>query len=129
MKREIKFRGKTEDGEWVYGFYTKTHFNRSKMGENGFEDSIVIFNGGSTKPIPVISTTIGQFTGLFDKYDKEIYEGDIIKWHNYYPPKRIDWFICQFDAGNGESSMPLIDIKLRFNIEVIGNIHDNPELI
>lgn len=73
--------------------------------------------------------TVGQFTGLYDNNGKEIYEGDIVKWSDKYQPKTILWFLCQFDAGNKESSMPLLDLKDKYSIENIGNIYDNPELL
>ena len=66
MNREIKFRGKRIDnGEWVYGYLAD-------------EDYINDINSIDLSSIEVDRDTIGQFTGLFDKNGKEIYEGDIL---------------------------------------------------
>ena len=78
---------------------------------------------------PVDRATVGQFTGLKDNNGREIYEGDVIKWNDKYPPKVILWFACQFDVGNDSCSMPLLALKDKCPIEIIGNIHDNPELL
>ena len=71
--RIIQFRGKSKKtGEWLYGFYLQ---NRGVdfICPDEFAD------GKSWEDYEVTPDTIGQFTGLYDKYDEGIYEGDIIK--------------------------------------------------
>lgn len=122
--REIKFRGKRLDnGEWLYG-------------------SLVILNGRYfifDYANEVDPTTVGEFTGLKDKNGKEIYEGDVIRSplsEDKTRPHRIF-----YHTGNAAFMGALIDRKelcylrldqdwiYKFGKEVIGNIHDNPELI
>ena len=136
--REILFRGKQEDnGEWVYGaYYHQTefygddcdyHYIISSCDE--LEDNMMCFDG-------VIPETVGQYTGLTDKNGKRIFEGDIID-----TPDRlikVVWFErnAQFDLNfikyaHDKKIINFKGIEMRDlkEYEVIGNIHDNPELI
>ena len=115
--REIKFRGKhIETGRWVYGYYVCTH-NRHRIIYEDYE--------GFYCEEEVIPETVGQYTGLKDKNGKEIYEGDIILFNNF--GDTLDKVVyssgCFHTSGRGY----LLD-KIR-EIEVIGNIYENPELL
>lgn len=139
--RTIKFRGKRVDnGEWLYGDLTT------------YDNDCVICDNDDGGYLPIVRETIGQFTGLFDKGGKEIYEGDIIKEFNGYGSDngiaKIEYdtatfdlcarheyrqTICGFIAKaidnqkyNSESSTQSFYEK---ECEVIGNIHDNKELL
>ena len=86
----------------------------------------------------VIPDTVGQFTGLYDKNGKEIYEGDIIGCHNpdikhliFYNEKQGRFMA----ALNGDIENDFVGVRglddSRWNAskEVIGNVYDNPELL
>ena len=134
MKREIIFRGKRIDnGEWVYGYFwhIKEHYNPKLSNRHCIKS---IKNGLDYEVIP---ETIGQLTGLNDKYGVKIFEGDILlseSWGSNARSKRkthiVEWGREKWLAAgyNGEMKVkPSLDTKSDW--QVIGNIHDNKELI
>ena len=133
--REIIFRGKRIDnGEWVNGmpFISK---NCCKMifamalHPDFVEDGNVYYSEG----YPVDLETVGQYTGLTDKNGNRIFEGDIIK--RFWLGAEIIYCV-QYDGENASFIGKAMN-KRGFTtfdtdgemFEVIGNIHDNPELL
>lgn len=135
--RKIKFRGKSrKSGEWFYGnLYDKdtkgnTHVGTTQCG-----------------CLNIDPDSVGQFTGLKDKDRKEIYEGDIIAVCGKYPKvvKWIDDYAAFCTANIDDLHSPITAragekyaygipapgwwTDFANEIEVIGNIHDNPELL
>lgn len=128
--REILFRGKRIDnGEWVYGSFcmdAREQFN-GLCGVDGF---IRLYDKtkGKMQTYEVDRETVGQYTGLKDKNGKKIFEGDIVK-------RLGDKCVVKWTEEDAKfiiiGSMTKLDFSLCFakNLEVIGNIHDNPELL
>ena len=134
--REILFRGKRLDnGEWVEGWYqpetTIKHWN-------GIQETVGVtiaykVEDGYLEDTLVDPPTVGQYTGLMDKNGKRIFEGDIIK--RLWLGAEIIYCV-RYDAENA----CFIGKSLNKNgfttfdgdgemFEVIGNIHDNPEML
>lgn len=129
--REILFRGKA-GAKWVYG--DLRHLNDGR---------VTIQKDGEIYPYEVIPETVGQYTGLNDKDGKMIFEGDIVKAiykSNYVGVPNIDFGIgvveykgTYYNSASyqiniiGEAGNRIFSASLE--VEVIGNIHDNPELL
>ncbi|GHU73778.1 hypothetical protein FACS189413_18410 [Bacteroidia bacterium] len=126
--RTIKFRGKTANGEWVTGnLIINSNMGVYKCG---------ITNNGM---MPIYSTykkvdveTVGQFTGLLDINGKEIYEGDILEY-KLEDKHRIAFIeysniIGRF-LGRTKEYQNVLNSTYWNKSKVIGNIHDNPELL
>ena len=129
--RITKYRGKREyNGEWVYGaFYPIKDEDVSFIINNcksiDFDDDDTTFNG-----YKVHKKSVGEFTGLYDKNGKEIYEGDLIKIDG----SNETWEILWLDAGLTAFTLDrrgLTNSLWRFpkTIEIIGNVFENPDLV
>jgi hypothetical protein len=113
--RKIRFRGKqVNNGKWVYGFYD---YNKILNKHN----IVTPF----TKE--VIPETIGQFSGLLDMNNKEIYEGDVVKWVDSDKEERID--IVKWKHGGLVLCNAQYTVGSYLPLEIVGNIHDNAEFI
>jgi uncharacterized phage protein (TIGR01671 family) len=133
--REILFRGKRMDnGEWVEGSLLKATIN-GKTAYLIFGDNFS-FDGNDVKALShalVDPATVGQYTGLTDKNGKRIFEGDIVTFKTRvgsFKPHCVRWY--EEDARflvagiDGVRSYPM---DKAWEYEVLGNIHDRPELI
>ena len=125
--REILFRGKRKDnGEWVKG----------SLWDEIPGELVGIAQYGSCVFRHVDLETVGQFTGLTDKNGQKIFDGDIIEWfaqgesehpdfgYIKYDEQSFAWCVCwhKYDPDFMEGMQ-------QEYISVVGNIHDNPELL
>lgn len=125
--REILFRGKrTDDCEWAYGAPTKDNHGEMVMVESTFECEE--YNCRGANCLYVDENTVGQYTGLTDKNGTKIFEGDIVLLKNDEEPYQVAFDECCFQVYS-HSVCYVMDNFYDHDIEVIGNIHDNPELL
>lgn len=141
MSREILFKGKCignkewiKDGEWVEGLPMYT----SNKSEKGKIDRILTLRDGYYSILLVDHETVCQYTGLTDKNGKKIFEGDIVKQFadcdelgkDLYYFYQIRWSkeYCAFEGYEIYTKETFLFPDLE-DIEVIGNIFDNQELL
>jgi uncharacterized phage protein (TIGR01671 family) len=148
--REIIFRGKrTDDGKWIVGsaiLYKEPITSRTPGGSfiNHYRIKTVseTYDGCMEERYEpeIIPETLGQWTGLMDKNGVKIFEGDIVKT-KYGRLCIVVWFssqvcngwdlktICTVENCVHTKCPDSIDLYKKENLEVLGNIHDNPELL
>ena len=146
--REILFRGKRKDnGKWVEGLPIKTY--DTEIGKNSVDyanpvpvvlmasgrivlecgcDEVPFFN---TDEYPIVNPeTVGQYTGLQDKNGKKIFEHDIVRIYVDFTTMQ---YVISYDKENarfvvGDTGFTFWSY-ISTKIEVIGNVHDNLELL
>lgn len=121
--REILFRGKTFDNDWVEGFYV----NQFRAHE------IYCLDDSDYETRHVNPSTVGQYTGLTDKNGKKIFEGDVVVVPLSGKPAKgiVEYFktdICGFAVITQPQYSNYV-LQKNYAYEVIGNIYDNPELL
>ncbi|OWP34007.1 hypothetical protein CBG55_07700 [Prevotella intermedia] len=151
MNREILFRGKNPNGEWVSGDLILVIEEEPHIFYKTQEDIINERISNET----VVKETVGQYTGLTDKNGNKIFEGDIL--HLTIPDGSIRHFVVEW-ANESRTLKPLNGFRHDSNpirisgwcfnweghrlypsvidgvpdnerMEIVGNIHDNPELL
>lgn len=127
MARKIKFRAKIINrhypNDWDYGFYVPSE-NGGYLCESLEHIGSSYWNADAVQVDP---KTLGQFTGLTDKNGKEIYEGDIFLNEHNEECGTVDFYDGSFWVHWGSIAVLLAEENSGFS--VIGNIHENPELL
>ena len=125
--REILFRGKRiNKGDWVEGKGIDLNFGTAYILTKEYDCG----SGYYTGEFEVIPETVGEWTGLTDKNGKKIFEGDILKgsWDSilviFYDKISTSYRVKTSTGHDREPSYYGVE-----KFEVIGNIHDNPELM
>lgn len=150
--RQIKFRGKRKDtDEWVYGYYAIHHISLTDIDRKTNQEIRVgtktvhsIFNdekkneNGYWKDVD--PETVGQFTGLHDTNGKEIYEGDILQYIGRGADIVGKIYYREVTFKEGSFCIYCKDLNIHSPMsgyitngvlgwDVVGNIHDTPELL
>lgn len=135
MGPEILFRGKRMgNGEWVYGWYCKYAFGRWPI------KSCIIpsdqAENGCIEHVDVDPATVGQYTGLTDKNGAKVFKDDICRcrmMNDYGKIYDAGVYVVEWYKENAMFTLMSPNEELEFGFlaeyEVIGNIHDNPELL
>ena len=133
--REILFHGKrTDNGEWIEGDVLQTKYH------SGHIEYQIMPQTPISSAYPVLPETVGQYTGLTDKNGKRIFEGDICRFKRFNDIHvgeivfnvTTASFVMRYQSivgAYGEKATQKMLLSVCDDIEVIGNIHDNPELL
>ena len=141
--REILFRGKrTINGDWVYGDFMRGNERKS------LRDRIFVYDSEtqSFNDYEINPSTIGQYTGLTDKNGKRVFDWDILHiakiadgLGGYYQPPLdypvnvvVKWDLCAWmweTLCEDKRYISFPDAWCHYEFEIIGNVHDNPELL
>lgn len=150
--REILFRGKREDkGKWAYGDYLSP---TTLVPDTFISCEEVLNEYGDIGDVcyKVIPETVGQYTGLTDKNGNKIFEGDILRYSYEYEGSpwlkgrsltdedyrtgvvfwqywRGSWAVCAHEKNQNINQDVYVYCRNPNRVEIIGNIHDNPELL
>lgn len=125
-KEGHEYRTNYKNGDWVYGLLANN---------NPYSDFAEMTNTDGICGIEVDKNTIGQYTGLTDKNGEKIFEGDILggflddEYPEYKTVVSVEWCENMWCARQGKNCPYLLEEDDMYYFEVIGNIHDNPELI
>ena len=146
MSRTHKLRGKRVDnGQWIYGSLIIDEISDKYYIVISIEESEKVGEEGCLRVISceIDKETVGQYIGIVDKNSKEIYLGDIVivTTYSYEEPLIVTTCVVEYDdeyclynfteiGAKGVYSYSMIEIRnsFKYELEVIGNKYENPEL-
>ena len=147
MNRKIEFRGKNHQGRWCFGSlivdgeFTTIKRKISVLGPDNYA-GVPIKNDYYWESYHVDPETVGQFTGLKDSNRCDIFEGDILKCRIKkfeHIPYVVGYRLGLFETRPNNQNLASSPLKFLLNDDdegtalkswtIIGNIHDNPELL
>lgn len=126
--RDILFRGKFETfNSWVYGDLVHKADGEIYIVPEAGKNNAYPVDPETVGQYTVDPETVGQYTGLRDKNENKIFEGDIVRYHDmYFVVRWLDSW-ARFMLASKDEMINLLDAsQLR---KIVGNIYDNPELI
>lgn len=133
--RDITFRGKRADnGEWVYGSLLIVNIN----GQTAYMIYGSDFRFAGERVISgshalVVPETVGQCVGMTDRNCRKIFEGDIIENHDFNAEDGgygvVEYNDGAFEINGNDISSTFHENYWGKECEVIGNVHDDPELL
>jgi hypothetical protein len=128
--RQIKFRGLLQSGVFIYGSYATDGKDYHAILHENPDDSLEMLN------TPVIPKSVGQLTGIQDKDDVDIYEGDLIKNKTGRVCEVVFNEYCaafdsevKVDGGRGAEAYGFKNSLWKTHVTIIGNIHQHNELL
>lgn len=128
--REILFRGKADDtGEWIFGSFVPSiaEAEDSLFDIDGYIEK---YNSETSKyeKSLVNRDTVGQYIGLQDETREKIFEGDIIEYYHLLNNAKVRTTV---EYENYSGWLPFTEEfgPYHESVKIIGNIHDNPELL
>ena len=125
--REILFRGKTFDGEWEEGSLHIEYGETTADGKRNLDYRILGMRGECRYVDP---ETIGQYTGLCDKNGRKIFEGDICRVGHLLYMVEFNYSQWKFSILSAKVlCYPAFNSHCGERCIIIGNVHDNPELL
>lgn len=118
--RKILFRGKSIRGSWHIGLLA--HIGNAWYISN---------KAGVATAFEIVPQTFGQYTGLKDRKGTDIFEGDIVNIIRAEEKGKVEWREndAAFEVVGDCLEASFLENLYGHDVEVIGNIHDNPELL
>ena len=124
--RKIKFRGKTQEGTWVFGHLTKFEYPDNEEKNPLCFIWVQSEDMNTISKIQVDHNTVGQFTGLVDRNGVEMYDGDEFTtiWKSKENTVQEGVVYWNYLKGSWDAKNATFPSRSRRTTQVIGNIHE-----